>query len=34
MMYPQLHLLREFDKAIAEFPEKELKAYRNRIWHL
>ena len=27
-------LLREFDKAIAEFPEGELKAYRNRIWHL
>ncbi|MDE6089984.1 MAG: radical SAM protein [Duncaniella sp.] len=27
-------LLREFDKAIAEFPEVELKAYRNRIWHL
>jgi hypothetical protein len=27
-------ILREFDKAIAEFPEEELKAYRNRIWHL
>ena len=27
-------ILREFDKAIAQFPEKELKAYRNRIWHL
>lgn len=27
-------LLREFDKAIAEFPEEELKAHRNRIWHL
>ena len=32
--YDRLALLREFDKAIAEFPEKELKAYRNRIWHL
>jgi len=27
-------LLSEFDKAIASFPEKELKAYRDRIWHL
>ena len=27
-------ILAEFDKAIASFPEKELKAYRNRIWHL
>ena len=27
-------ILREFDKAIALFPEKELKAYRDRIWHL
>lgn len=27
-------ILREFDKAIAQFPEEELKAYRNRIWHL
>jgi len=27
-------LLREFDKAIADFPEEELKAYRSRIWHL
>lgn len=27
-------ILREFDKAIAEFPEEELKAYRSRIWHL
>jgi Fe-S oxidoreductase len=27
-------ILREFDKAIARFPEKELKAYRNNIWHL
>ena len=27
-------ILREFDKAIAEFPEDELKAYRSRIWHL
>lgn len=27
-------ILREFDKAIAEFPEQELKNYRNRIWHL
>ena len=30
----KISLLREFDKAIALFPEKELKAYRNRIWHL
>ena len=27
-------ILREFDKAIAQFPEKELKAYRSRIWLL
>ncbi len=27
-------ILRELDKAIAEFPEEELKAYRNRVWHL
>ena len=27
-------ILREFDKAIAEFPEEGLKAYRSRIWHL
>ncbi len=27
-------ILREFDEAIARFPETELKAYRNRIWHL
>lgn len=27
-------MLRELDKAISRFPEKELKAYRNRVWHL
>lgn len=27
-------ILREFDKAINEFPEEELKAYRSRLWHL
>ena len=27
-------ILRELDKAIAEFPEQGLKAYRNRVWHL
>lgn len=27
-------ILRELDKAIAEFPEQELKDYRDRIWHL
>ncbi len=27
-------IIRELDKAIAEFPEQELKAYRNRVWHL
>lgn len=27
-------IIRELDKAIAEFPEEELKAYRNRVWHL
>ena len=27
-------ILREIDKAIGEFPEEKLKAYRNRIWHL
>jgi hypothetical protein len=32
--YDKTAILREFDKAIALFPEKELKAYRNRIWHL
>lgn len=32
--YEKANLLKEFDKAIAQFPEEELKAYRNRIWHL
>lgn len=32
--YDKASILREFDKAIAEFPEQELKDYRNRIWHL
>lgn len=27
-------ILRQFDKAIEDFPEKELKSYRNRVWHL
>lgn len=27
-------ILQEFDKAIAELPEQELKDYQNRIWHL
>ncbi len=27
-------ILRELEKAIDEFPEQELKAYRNRVWHL
>ena len=27
-------ILQELDKAIAEFPEQELKDYRDRIWHL
>ncbi len=27
-------ILRELDKAIADFREEELKAYRNRVWHL
>lgn len=27
-------LLSRFDHAIASFPESELKAYRNKIWHL
>lgn len=27
-------LLQEFDKAISEFPEEQLKAYRSSIWHL
>ncbi len=27
-------ILRELDNAIAEYPEQELKAYRNRVWHL
>lgn len=27
-------ILRELDRAIAEFPEEELKEYRNGIWHL
>lgn len=32
--HDKVAILREFDKAIAEFPEEELKAYRSRIWHL
>ena len=32
--HDRVAILREFDRAIAEFPEEELKAYRNRIWHL
>ena len=32
--HDKVAILREFDKAIAEFPEEDLKAYRNRIWHL
>ena len=27
-------ILRELDKAIARFPEEELRNYRDRIWHL
>ncbi len=27
-------IIRELDKAIAHLPEQELKAYRNRVWHL
>ena len=27
-------VLRELDKAIARFPEEELRNYRDRIWHL
>ncbi len=27
-------IIAEFDKAIKSFPEKDLKAYRDRIWHL
>jgi len=27
-------ILRGLDKAITEFPEDKLKAYRSRIWHL
>lgn len=27
-------IISELDKAIAELPEQELKAYRNRVWHL
>lgn len=27
-------ILQAFDRAMAEFPEQELKNYRNRIWHL
>ena len=33
-MHKSTAILREFDKAIAWFPEKELKAYRNSIRHL
>lgn len=32
--YDRAAILQEFDKAIAEFPEQELKSYRDRIWHL
>lgn len=27
-------ILRELDKAISDFPEEQLKAYRSRVWHL
>lgn len=27
-------ILRELDKAIAKYPEEDLKAYRNSVWHL
>ena len=27
-------ILRELDKAIAQFPEEELRNYRDKIWHL
>ena len=27
-------ILRELDKAIAEFTEQELKVYRDKVWHL
>lgn len=33
-MHKSTAILREFDKAIARVPEKELKAYRNCILHL
>lgn len=32
--YDRAAILQEFDTAIAEFPEEELKSYRDRIWHL
>lgn len=32
--YDKAAILQEFDKAMAEFPEQELKNYRDRIWHL
>ena len=32
--YDKVAILHEFDKAIAEFPEEDLKAHRSRIWHL
>lgn len=32
--YDKAAILHELDKAIAEFPEQELKRYRDRIWHL
>lgn len=32
--YDRAAILQEFDTAIAEFPEQELKSYRDRIWHL
>lgn len=32
--YDKVAILHEFDKAISEFPEEDLKAHRSRIWHL
>jgi len=32
--YDKAAVLREFDKAMAQFSEAELKDYRNGIWHL
>lgn len=32
--YDKAVIINELDRAIKEFPEENIKLYRNRIWHL